>query len=77
MITSMPYSSDWPQLFEAERARLLVTLGALVLGIDHVGSTSVPGMPSKPVIDMQITVDTVVPLAIGAIRAERLNARPR
>jgi GrpB-like predicted nucleotidyltransferase (UPF0157 family) len=63
MITIMPYSSDWPQLFEAERARLLVTLGALALRIDHVGSTSVPDMPSKPVIDMQVTVDTVVALA--------------
>jgi GrpB-like predicted nucleotidyltransferase (UPF0157 family) len=63
MITIRPYSSDWPQLFEAERARLLVTLGALARRIDHVGSTSVPGMPSKPVIDMQITVDAVVPLA--------------
>ena len=68
----MADSPDWPPRFEAERARLQEFLGALARRIDHVGSTSVPGMPSKPVIDMQITVDTVAPLAPWV---RRLTAR--
>ena len=73
MITIVPYSADWPQRFEAERARLLVTLGALALRIDHVGSTSVPGMPSKPVVDIQITVETIDPLAPWVRRLAALD----
>jgi GrpB-like predicted nucleotidyltransferase (UPF0157 family) len=73
VITLVPYNPDWPQHFEAERRRLLATLGALALRVDHVGSTSVPGMPSKPVIDVQITVDAVVPLEPWVNRLARLG----
>lgn len=49
----VPYDPAWPELFEAERARLEKAL-ALWLhgGIHHIGSTAVPGLAAKPVIDM-------------------------
>jgi GrpB-like predicted nucleotidyltransferase (UPF0157 family) len=46
------YDPGWPDLFEAEKDRILGAIGQRVLAIEHVGSTSVPGMPAKPVIDV-------------------------
>jgi GrpB-like predicted nucleotidyltransferase (UPF0157 family) len=47
------YDPRWPAVFEAERAALTAALDGLpVGGIQHIGSTSVPGMPAKPIIDM-------------------------
>jgi GrpB-like predicted nucleotidyltransferase (UPF0157 family) len=49
----VPYDPAWPGMFEAERARLEAVLEPwLEAGIHHVGSTSVPGLPAKPIIDM-------------------------
>jgi hypothetical protein len=46
------YDSKWPGMFEAEAQRLRAALGGLVLRIDHIGSTAVPGLAAKPVIDV-------------------------
>ncbi len=46
------YSPRWPAAFAEEAARLRVLLGAEVVDIHHIGSTSVPGIAAKPVIDM-------------------------
>lgn len=46
------YDPDWPAAFEAERGRLLAVLGDPAFRIEHVGSTSVPGLGAKPIIDM-------------------------
>ena len=48
-------------MFEAEATRLHETLGPLALRIDHHGSTAVPGLAAKPVIDIQISVATLRP----------------
>lgn len=50
------YDSRWPLWYETTRARLTEALGDLVLDIEHVGSTAVPGLPAKPVIDIDLTV---------------------
>ena len=58
----------WPREFAAIGARLRGALGPLALAIHHIGSTSVPGLPAKDVIDLQITVaalDPVEPLRAG------------
>lgn len=48
-----PYDPDWPRRFETERARLEEVLAPwLVAGVHHIGSTAVPGLTAKPVIDM-------------------------
>lgn len=49
----VPYDPDWPRRFEAERALLERVLAPwLDEGIHHVGSTAIPGIAAKPVIDM-------------------------
>lgn len=56
MITLVPYDPAWPRLFAEEAARLQQALGGRVLRIEHVGSTAVPGLAAKPVIDIQVSV---------------------
>jgi GrpB-like predicted nucleotidyltransferase (UPF0157 family) len=50
------YDPAWPRLFEREAARIRATLGSRVLQLEHVGSTSVPGLAAKPLIDMLMVV---------------------
>src|SRR5262249_14424444 len=56
------YDPAWPAAFAAERARIAHALGALALRIEHNGSTSVPGLAAKPVIDIQVSVRALQPL---------------
>jgi GrpB-like predicted nucleotidyltransferase (UPF0157 family) len=50
------YDPAWPARFEAERERIVRALGDQVLGIEHIGSTSVPGLAAKPIVDVLVTV---------------------
>ena len=45
----------WPQRYEELAARIREVLGWRALQLDHVGSTSVPGLPAKPIIDIDLT----------------------
>lgn len=60
-ITIVNYDPAWPQEFETIRSSLQSNLGPLALRIDHIGSTSVPGLGAKDVIDVQITVRELSP----------------
>jgi len=51
-----PYTAEWKRLFEQEKALLQAAIGPHVLEIQHVGSTSIPGMVAKPIIDIGIAV---------------------
>jgi GrpB-like predicted nucleotidyltransferase (UPF0157 family) len=54
------YDPDWPRLFEAERALLQRILPAdHVLAIEHAGSTAVPGLAAKPIIDIFLAVRSI------------------
>jgi D-alanyl-D-alanine dipeptidase len=53
-----PYNSAWPYQFEEISAVLRQTLGSLVSGIEHVGSTSIPEMRAKPILDIDIVVES-------------------
>lgn len=53
------YDPEWPRRFEWERSRLDRVLGSLVRRIEHIGSTAVPGLAAKPVVDILVTVDDV------------------
>lgn len=46
------YSNEWPLRFEAEAERLRELLGEAIVAIYHIGSTSVPGLAAKPIIDL-------------------------
>jgi GrpB-like predicted nucleotidyltransferase (UPF0157 family) len=50
------YDPAWPGLFEREAARIRGALGARALRIEHTGSTSVPGLAAKPIVDMLLVV---------------------
>jgi len=50
------YDPNWPALFAQERTRIAQALGAFASAIEHVGSTAVPGLPSKPIIDLLVGV---------------------
>ncbi|HEY9624283.1 MAG TPA: GrpB family protein [Crinalium sp.] len=56
MIIICDYKPTWPDEFDMIRSQLLESLGSLALRIDHIGSTSVPGLGAKDIIDIQITV---------------------
>lgn len=46
------YDSRWPRMFEEERGRIRQAIGEWLTDIEHIGSTAVPGLAAKPVIDM-------------------------
>lgn len=46
----------WPQRFQEHRARIVAALGAAATQLEHIGSTSVPGLAAKPIIDVQLVV---------------------
>ncbi len=50
------YSDEWPRIFAAERERIDAAIGAFVLDVQHIGSTSVPGLAAKPIVDIGIAV---------------------
>jgi GrpB-like predicted nucleotidyltransferase (UPF0157 family) len=50
------YDPEWPTLYERERKRIEHALGSAALRIEHIGSTSVPGLAAKPVIDIVLVV---------------------
>jgi GrpB-like predicted nucleotidyltransferase (UPF0157 family) len=54
----VPYNPNWPNKFEAEKKLVEQTLGTWIKGgVEHVGSTSMPGMTAKPVIDIMVGVE--------------------
>jgi GrpB-like predicted nucleotidyltransferase (UPF0157 family) len=58
-IVIVDYDPAWPARFASERRAVTGALGALALRIEHVGSTSVPGLAAKPIIDMLVVVADV------------------
>jgi GrpB-like predicted nucleotidyltransferase (UPF0157 family) len=55
-IEVVDYDPEWPSLFEAERILLCQTLGDLVIEVYHIGSTAVPGLVAKPIIDINLVI---------------------
>ena len=50
------YDPDWPRQFDREALRIRAALGGQALAIEHVGSTAVPGLAAKPIIDIHLVV---------------------
>jgi GrpB-like predicted nucleotidyltransferase (UPF0157 family) len=59
-IAFVEYDPGWPARFRHEEARIRAALGDRVLALEHTGSTSVPGLAAKPVIDMTMIVADVL-----------------
>jgi len=64
LIVIQSYNPIWPEEFESFRVALQDILGPRVVRIDHIGSTSVPGLGAKDVIDIQVTVQELSPKII-------------
>jgi GrpB-like predicted nucleotidyltransferase (UPF0157 family) len=67
------YDPAWPVRFAELGRDLRAGLGEVALRIDHVGSTSVPGLAAKPIIDIQVSVADLEPLAAYRLPLERLG----
>ena len=65
------YDPHWPLRFEAIRERLASVLGTFATAIEHVGSTAVPGLPAKPIIDIDVLLKSVedLPQVVATLTA--------
>jgi GrpB-like predicted nucleotidyltransferase (UPF0157 family) len=63
----LPYDPQWIVDFGAERQRIAQSLGAVAQRIEHHGSTAVPGLDAKPIIDIQISVAHLRPMGACAV----------
>ena len=72
LVRIVDYDPAWPARFESERARIASALGSTARRVEHIGSTAVPGLAAKPIVDVLVTVDdpdddiSFVPALIGA-----------
>jgi GrpB-like predicted nucleotidyltransferase (UPF0157 family) len=53
------YDPNWPAMFTQERAAIQDALGRSACAVEHIGSTAVPGLPSKPIIDLLVGVSNL------------------
>ncbi len=74
-IEIVPYDPAWPLLFEAQAARIRAVLGALALAVEHVGSTAVPHLAAKPVLDIHLAVPDSADEAAYRTRLEQSGFR--
>ena len=66
-IVIVPYAPIWPTRFRELGVQLRQALGSVALCIDHIGSTAIPGLAAKPIIDIQVSV-----ASLGSLDAFRL-----
>ena len=66
-----PYDPGWAELFAGLGGRLRAELGDVAIRIDHIGSTAVPGLAAKPIIDVQVSVASLEPVAAYRDQIER------
>ena len=60
VVAIVPYNPEWPKLFLEEKEHLLTCLPRELIGrIEHFGSTAVPGLAAKPIIDMLVEVESL------------------
>ena len=72
----VPYNPAWPGLYEAERLHLLSCMPhGLIVRIEHFGSTAVPGLAAKPIVDMVIEVADVQKAKVAVPRIPGIAAR--
>ncbi|MGI8574426.1 MAG: GrpB family protein [Egibacteraceae bacterium] len=56
MIELVAHQPSWKQAFEEHRRRIERSLGGTARRVEHIGSTAVPGLPAKPIVDIQVSV---------------------
>jgi len=76
-VVVVPYDPQWCARFEALRAPVWDAVRDIAVAIEHVGSTAVPGLAAKPVVDMTVIVPSPPDVARAIARLERLGYRHR
>lgn len=56
VVRLVAYNPEWKDFYQSEKTTLQTALGSYILDIQHVGSTSIPGMVAKPIIDIAVAV---------------------
>lgn len=71
-IEIVDYDPRWPMLFDQEAKRLRATLDpSLIVGLEHFGSTAIPGLSAKPIIDILIAVRSLADAQVAFVEALR------
>lgn len=73
----VPYCSGWPELYRQEAEKISKILGEQLVAIHHIGSTSVPGLPAKPIIDILPVVKEISAVDAHNAQFEALGYEPR
>lgn len=73
----VPYDQSWPDRYAGWQARLSAQLGDAGQRVEHVGSTAVPGLAAKPVIDIQVSVPDLAAEALYIAPLERAGVQLR
>jgi GrpB-like predicted nucleotidyltransferase (UPF0157 family) len=76
-IQLVPHNPEWSALFEEVRAAIKPIFRGVALGIEHVGSTSVPGLSAKPTIDVAVGVARMADAEHGSAAVQALGYRKR
>jgi GrpB-like predicted nucleotidyltransferase (UPF0157 family) len=71
------YDPHWPEQFEVLRAQIAPVLGPLAAAIEHVGSTAVPGLAAKPIIDIDVLLRSAADLPAAITRLATLGYQHR
>jgi len=71
IITIVPADLSWPEEFEKIRVMISGFIGDLILGIEHVGSTSIPGLAAKPIIDLDVIIEDIDRLPVIIERLDK------
>jgi aryl-alcohol dehydrogenase-like predicted oxidoreductase/GrpB-like predicted nucleotidyltransferase (UPF0157 family) len=76
-IEIVPYNPAWPRFFEEEAARLVAIFGPEIVAIHHIGSTAIPAVKAKPIVDMLVEVRDVEKIDAFNATMSRLGYLPR
>jgi GrpB-like predicted nucleotidyltransferase (UPF0157 family) len=74
------YDPRWPERYQQERQRILHAIGEYVVAVEHIGSTAVPGLGAKPIIDIMVAVRSLardVPACVEPLRRIGYEHVPR
>ena len=63
-VTIVEYDPTWPTMYEADAALIRDAVGSTVVAIEHVGSTAVPGLAAKPIVDIMAAVERLSDAAL-------------
>ncbi|MGI3450974.1 GrpB family protein [Citrobacter arsenatis] len=74
-VAVVAYDPSWPEIYSALESKIKNELGPNLLKIDHVGSTAVPGLAAKPVIDIDVTVADAADEEVYLLALENLGYR--